>query len=163
VDIFGKNTKSFVLGKFQSDPRIRSLVNFHGFVSQKQALSEMLAADALLLYIPSGQNTDSVFTGKIFEYLGSGKPILAIVPPQGIAAQTVLRAKTGLVADYMDIPGIAANLKKFYDMWETDSLEELAPDTDYVATFTREKLAAKLAGLIDRVVSCKSTDAEVPQ
>ncbi|HOC95642.1 MAG TPA: glycosyltransferase family 4 protein [Candidatus Cloacimonadota bacterium] len=163
VDIFGKNTKSFVLGKFQSDQSIRNIVNFHGFVSQKQALSEMLAADALLLYIPSGQNTDSVFTGKIFEYLGSGKPILAIVPPQGIAAQTVLRAKTGLVADYMDISGIAANLKKLYDMWETDTLKELAPDTDYVATFTREKLAAKLAGLIYRVVSGKSTDAEVPQ
>jgi len=163
VDIFGRNTKSFVLGKFQSDPLIRSLVSFHGFVSQKQALSEMLAADALLLYIPSGQNTDSVFTGKIFEYLGSGKPILAIVPPQGIAAQTVLRAKTGLVADYMDIQGIAANLKKLYNMWETDSLEEITPDTDYVATFTREKLATKLAGLIDQIVSGKSTDAEVLQ
>ncbi len=163
VDIFGKNTKSFVLGKFQYDQSIRSLITFHGFVPQKQALSGMLAADALLLYIPSGQNTDSVFTGKIFEYLGSGKPILAIVPPHGIAAQTVLRAKTCLVANYMDIAGIAANLKKLYDMWETDSLEELAPDTEYVTTFTREKLAAKLAGLIDRVVMGKPADTKGTQ
>lgn len=160
VDVFGKNTKSFVLGKFQSDPRIRSLVTFHGFVSQKQALSGMLAADALLLYVPSGPNNDSVFTGKVFEYLGSGKPILAIVPPQGIAARTVLRAKTGLVADSLDIPGIAANLKKLYDMWKTDSLNEITPDADYVATFTRERMAAKLAGLIDRVVRGKSAEAK---
>ncbi|MBW6514816.1 MAG: hypothetical protein K0B87_08695, partial [Candidatus Syntrophosphaera sp.] len=151
VDIFGKNTVSFVLGRFAQNETIRRMVRFHKFQPHRRNLQELMRAGALLLFIPSGKNTRSVLTGKIFDYLRSGRPILAIVPPDGIAAEMVTRAGTGFVADYQDIAGIGQNLLRLYQMWRSGELETLKPDLEYVAGFSRERLAAKLAALIEEV------------
>jgi len=153
VDVIGKNTPAFVLGSFANDPAIRDCVKFHGFMPHRESLRAMLKAEALLLYIPSGRNADSVLTGKIFDYLASGKPILAIVPPRGLAAEIVLRAGTGFVADYQDIPGIAAALLHLYELWRQGGLGVIKPDREYVSSFSRRSQAEKLAGLIEEVLS----------
>lgn len=55
-------------------------------LGNKEALSEMLAADALLLIINSS-SPHGTLTSKIFEYLRTQRPILAMVPRFGEAAQ----------------------------------------------------------------------------
>ncbi len=153
VDIYGKNTVSFVLGRYSQNEIIQKIVHFHPFRSHRQSLGDLMSADALLLYIPSGINAQSVLTGKIFDYLRSGKPILAIAPPDGIAAELVTRAGTGFVADYMDIEGITAQVLKLYGMWQEKKLDTIQPDLDYIASFSRRKLAERHANLIEEVTS----------
>ncbi len=152
VEITGRNTRSFVLGKYTTDPRLKKIVSFSPFLPYADSLKKQMAATALLLFIPSGKNTESVLTGKIFDYLRSEKPILAIVPPQGLAAELVLKAGTGLVADYQDIAGIANNLQKLYDLWQSGRLSELQPDRAYIRQFSRKEQAARLAKLIEEVI-----------
>lgn len=153
VDVIGKNTPAFVLGSFAGDSAIRNTVKFHGFKPHRDSLKAMLKADALLLYIPSGRNADSVLTGKIFDYLASGKPILAVAPPLGLAADAVQRAGTGFVADHQDIPGIAAALLHLHELWREGGLGVIKPDREYVSTFSRRSQAERLARLIEEVLS----------
>jgi glycosyltransferase involved in cell wall biosynthesis len=110
-----------------------------------------MAADALLLYIPSGINAQSVLTGKIFEYLRSGKPVLAVVPPDGIAAELLNKAGTGFIADHTDLKGIESNIAALFRTWERDELRNLKPNMEFVNRFSREKLTLELAGLIREV------------
>lgn len=154
VDIHGKNTRSFVLGKFATSPVLEKVVRFYPFQPYRASLSALLESDALLLYIPSGKNTDSVLTGKIFDYLRSGKPILAIAPPSGLAAEIVTKAGTGFVADCSDLAGIAAQLLKLYQLWERGELAKLEPDREYVSQFSRASLARRLAELLAEVTAC---------
>ncbi|MDZ4183241.1 MAG: hypothetical protein U1B83_10250, partial [Candidatus Cloacimonadaceae bacterium] len=148
----GKNTPAFVLGAYAKDPLIRSIVSFEGFKPHQYSLQAMLNASALLLYIPSGKNTDSVLTGKIFDYLRSGKAILAIVPPKGLAAEIVMRAGIGFVAEHDDPEGIKARLIEIYELWKLGKLSQLQLDQDYIAGFSRQRQAQRLAKLIENSV-----------
>lgn len=152
VHIYGQNPRAFVLGSYASDPVLETMVAFHPFLSYRDSLRELMRADALLLYIPSGKNAESVLTGKIFDYLRCGKPILAIVPPAGLAAELVLKAGTGLVADHQDQTGIADNVLKLYQLWQSGKLSEIKADSEYVSQFSRQKLAQRLATLIEESI-----------
>src|SRR5690606_11216598 len=57
-----------------------------GYLTYKQTISNMKGADLLLL-IGNGQETEQ--TGKIFDYLGSKRPILALAADKGGIADVV--------------------------------------------------------------------------
>lgn len=148
VRIIGKNNPAFIFGSYIDSALIRSVVQIEGFMTHSSTLSEMQAASALLLYIPSGANTESVITGKIFDYIRSYKPILAIVPPNGKAAEIVLKSGLGLVSDYMDIPRIKHELLKLYTCWAEGSDIDQKPDPEYIRLYSRQNQAGELAELI---------------
>lgn len=152
VDVYGKNTPAFVLGRYASDPVLARILNLHPFLSYRNGLRELMCAAALLLYIPSGKNTESVLTGKIFDYLRTGKPVLAIVPPRGLAAELLTWAGTGYIADQQDLPGIAAKLLELFQLWQSGGLTEIRVDPEYLRQFSRQELAQRLAKLIEETV-----------
>lgn len=53
----------------------------------QQAVQYQVTADALLLVVGKGAGSDVVLTGKIFEYLGAGRP--GLVPLDGPAADLI--------------------------------------------------------------------------
>lgn len=148
IKIIGKNNKSFVLGRFADSPLINRVVKLEPFTGHSESLEIMRRSDALLLYIPSGKNTDSVLTGKIFDYIRSGRPILAIVPPEGLAASIVKHSGLGFVADHMDIRGIKHSIMKLLILHQNNSLDSIKPHWDYISQYSRDNQAAKLASLI---------------
>jgi hypothetical protein len=82
-----------------------------GFVDHRRAVSEMLAADLLVLIIGGGPAARGVLSGKVFEYLRAGRPILLIGPADGDAAQLLRSHADGVVTEPPDIAGIAAALR----------------------------------------------------
>lgn len=94
-------------------------------VTEEEALSyddiceEMRHADALLMITPSCLEK-GIYTGKLFDYLGSGTPIIALAPPNDVAGQLVLKARAGYVAANEDIREIEKVIKKAYQDWEGD-------------------------------------------
>lgn len=148
VHITGKNNKGFVLGRYANSALINKVVALKPFISHAESLEMMTNANALLLYIPSGKNTHSVLTGKIFDYIRSGRPILAIVPPEGLAAKIVKESGLGVVADHMDIRGIKHCLLKLLSSQTTDLSQAMKPNWTYIEQYSRENQAAKLASLI---------------
>ena len=65
-----------------------------GVVTHAEAVAEMAAADLLFLSIEPVANADGILTGKLYEYLASGRPVLALGPPDGDAAR-LLRDVSG--------------------------------------------------------------------
>ena len=56
-------------------------------------------SEALLLLIPdAGGRGKGVLSGKVFEYIAAGRPILAAVPPDGAAADLIRETGAGIVA-----------------------------------------------------------------
>lgn len=157
IDIIGKNNPRFVFGSYVDDPQLRSMVCLKPFTTHSESITEMYHADALLLYIPSGANTDSVLTGKIFDYLRTGKPILAIIPPKGLAAECLTKAGTGLIADYDDLNEIKTRIMKLLELWRSDSLAQITADCGYISQFSRQRQASSLAELIREVIGDQAT------
>lgn len=151
LKIYGKNTPAFVLGEFNSDDSIRSIVKFHPYTSHKNSLSVLQNADALLLYLSPGANSEPELPGKMFEYMRSYRPILALVPPRGSAAELVRKSRTGFVFDSANETEVTDGLREVLIKWQQNALS-IEPDFDYINQFERKNLTARLAELFDEVV-----------
>ena len=58
------------------------------YLPRADALRAQRDSEALLLLIPdAGGRGKGVLSGKVFEYIAAGRPILAVVPPDGAAAE----------------------------------------------------------------------------
>ena len=68
-------------------------VVFVPYVNHSEAIDFMIKARILLLIIPEIENNKGILTGKLFEYLATGNPILNIGPKEGDAA-TILKENT---------------------------------------------------------------------
>jgi hypothetical protein len=56
------------------------------------AVARRLSASRSLLLVPdAGGRGKGVLSGKVYEYIAAGRPILAVVPPDGAAAALGLR------------------------------------------------------------------------
>ena len=87
--------------------RLGETVERHGLVDREAALALQRSADALVL-LTSGNRSEA--TGKLFEYLASGRPILALAEGNE-AARIVAETGTGVTVRPDDVDAIAAALR----------------------------------------------------
>ncbi len=62
----------------------------------------MMSSTLLLLIIPDHHSNKSILTGKLFEYLASGKSVLCLGPVDGDAAEILERYYLGKCFFYND-------------------------------------------------------------
>ena len=107
----------------------------------------MGTADVLLLYQPPGWNGAS---GKVYEYLATGRPILCVASPENLGSRLVAELGAGICVAPDDTAGIERAIEPLYRSW---SAGELAPSAEVRAEtlrrFSRETLARELAGVLD--------------
>lgn len=130
---------------------ISGQIEIVGYLPHKECIEEQLASDALVLIEGSGRGSDAFYTGKIFEYMNTGRPVLAFLPKNGAAWELVLKTKLGLTADVDDVPGIKENLLLYYRKWIDNDLD-FAPDTEEIKKFERKQITKQLAELFDSLL-----------
>ncbi len=128
-----------------ADPGLKGLrVQAHGYCPHAQALAAMQTAHALLLTLSPGPGVERVIPGKLYEYLGAGRPILALTPP-GRAAAMMEEARAGTRVD-PDCPAqIAATLREWL---ETPPRGSSPPPPQY----DRQRTAGLLASVLEEAV-----------
>ena len=78
------------------------------YAPRAESLRLQRDSEALLLLIPNADGRGKgVLSGKVFEYLAAGRPILAVVPPDGAAAELIRETGAGVVVAPDDVEGIA--------------------------------------------------------
>jgi glycosyltransferase involved in cell wall biosynthesis len=123
--------------------------DFRGEVPHAEALRLMLTADALLFVENSSFDSLSaqgVLTTKIFEYLASGRPIVADIDPATLAGGVIARSGLGLA-----VSRDPAELGRALAAVAAGGVE-LRPDVEYVGSFSREAQTRRLETLLGEVV-----------
>ena len=131
---------------------LTDVVHSCGVVPHDQAVAAQMAADVLLLVVGKGAGSEMVLTGKVFEYLGARRPILALAPLAGPAAALVRDSATGTVVDAEDVPAISQAIAEYYDQWQEGRLR-YAPCEAVVATYNRRLQTGQLATVFDQLLS----------
>lgn len=127
---------------------IASVFTFVGHLPYPQALQYQVDADVLLLII--APNALGISTNKLFEYLASGRPILAL-SGQTPAANIITRFGTGLVVDPNHIQGIQWALQTLHAQWQAGLLPTRVHPG--VRAFDRRILTEHLASLFDTLIA----------
>ncbi len=110
-------------------------------------------SDALLLLLAeAGAAGRMILSAKLFEYLAAGRPILAVVPPDGEAAELVRETGAGVVVAPDDVDGIAEALATMQAEWRAGKLEAIALTEEQRAGLSRRERAERLAALLEEVV-----------
>jgi glycosyltransferase involved in cell wall biosynthesis len=120
-----------------------------GFLPHDQAIEHMVSADALLLLTPTGHHGSTLSTGKVYEYLAAGRPILLIGPQDSVARELV----TGFNAGICAVPNrdeIIAALKQLFDEWNRGARPPACHHTQ-LRPFTRKHLTGQLAKILNKV------------
>jgi glycosyltransferase involved in cell wall biosynthesis len=128
---------------------IDDIVELHGTVPYREALTEMLTADGLLLF--QAANSNHQVPAKVYEYLRAGRPILALTDPAGDTAGVLRDANVGVVVRLDDTGAIAASLTRFIDGVSAGS--EVGATPEQAARFSRRYGTARLAELLDTAVA----------
>jgi glycosyltransferase involved in cell wall biosynthesis len=107
----------------------------------------MAAATALLLYIPPGEKAPS---GKLFEYLASGRPVLCLAPRENLASRLVAEWGAGVVAEPDDEAAIRAAFDDLWRRWEDGGLaDQSAVRARVLDAYSRRAGGERLARVLD--------------
>lgn len=121
-------------------------------VPRQSALELQRDSDALLLLLPdAGGRGNAVPSGKIYEYLAAERPILAAVPPDGVAAELVRRADAGVVVAPDDVAGLKAAISGLRARWEKGALENLSMPSELKEQLSRRARSQEFAELLKDV------------
>lgn len=129
---------------------LKDQIDVKGYVDHKKSISFLLSSDVLLLIIDEAGK--SILTGKIFEYLAAGKPILAMIPPEGEAAVLLRKEKRDeYVVSVENVDAIQKVIEDIYKKYLKNKL--ICRHSDTLHHYSRVEETAKLSAVMDNV--CK--------
>jgi len=124
------------------------------YASRRRSLELQRDSEALLLLIPdAGGRGKGVLSGKVFEYLAAERPILAIVPPDGAAAELIREAGAGVVVAPDDVDGMAAALGDLHGRWGDGTLAAAPLSDEWRRKVSRRSRSEDLVRVLEQVTS----------
>jgi glycosyltransferase involved in cell wall biosynthesis len=129
-------------------------VVLRGYVPHRAAIAAMRAADVLVLIKHVEPRYRGLVPGKLYEYMGAGRPLLALVPPSE-AADLVRELDWGEVAPPDDPEAIAAALLRLVQHHEAGRLPDAYARRGR-ERFERRTQAEDLAALLDQIAAAKA-------
>jgi glycosyltransferase involved in cell wall biosynthesis len=124
------------------------------YLPHRQAIEEMCRSSVLLLLVGIYQHNEGILTGKIFEYLRSGRPILAVVPPNGLAAEVIKSTNSGLVVSNERVEDISQGIQNLFDMFLANKLENSFKRIG-IEKYSRENLTNELSEVFIKTIGQK--------
>ena len=116
-----------------------------GYVSHQEALIQQRKSQLLLLIEINSKNTISIIPGKLFEYMASGRPILAIGPLGSDFSEIITETNTGVFFDYSQKDALKTAILSFYQSFLDGKLGVNAVGLE---AYSRRKLTEKLSEVI---------------
>lgn len=128
-----------------SEFKLNDYVENLGYVSHQEAVEHQRKSQVLLLIEIDSEDTKSIIPGKLFEYMVSERPILAIGPENSDFAEIIAATNTGVFFTYDEKERLKEVLLNYYQQYKTQSLKVNAVGLQH---YSRKNLTQQLAKLI---------------
>ncbi len=112
-----------------------------------EMVTKMRQAD-ILLFILSAKEHPLFLTGKLFEYLASRRPILALANPTNAAAKIIKKLGVGEVAHPDKVGEIKKAIQNLYQKWQKNQLN--VPEAN-LNPYDRRAITGELAKLFNKM------------
>jgi glycosyltransferase involved in cell wall biosynthesis len=130
---------------------LENIVSFEDSMPHTECIRRERESHVLLLVKHDDERYRGLVPGKLYEYIGARRPILAVVPA-GEAARLVTDLERGEVADIGDPDDIAEKVWKMLTLHRDGKLESsynLAEVSEFSRRSETERLAAVLEGMVN--------------
>jgi len=94
-----------------------------GYVSHQGAIEHQRKSQVLLLIEINSEETKSIIPGKVFEYMVSERPIIALGPENSDFAEIITSTNTGVFFTYDEKEKLKALLLNYYELYQNNNLK----------------------------------------
>jgi glycosyltransferase involved in cell wall biosynthesis len=129
---------------------LESRVRWHGYLAYEDLLPRLRRAYCLLLVL---HRSNDMLPAKLFDYMGCGRPVIAVCPPDSAAGAIVCSTGIGAVVDHDDVEGMKRVLLAHWQRWKQGDPQSTQVDASALRMYTRPYQAGQLAALFDQVWS----------
>jgi len=124
---------------------LNDYLNLLGYVSHHEAIAHQKKSQVLLLIEINSEDTKSIIPGKLFEYMVSNRPIIAIGPQGSDFADIIKETNTGVFFDYSEKAKLKSVILDFYNQFLEGKLQANGVG---LQQYSRKNLTKQLAQLI---------------
>ncbi|MES2805236.1 MAG: glycosyltransferase family 4 protein [Bacteroidota bacterium] len=124
---------------------LNSYLNNLGYVSHAEAIAHQRKSQVLLLIEIDSEDTKSIIPGKLFEYMVSNRPIVAIGPNGSDFAEIITETNTGVFFDYSEKMKLKSVILDFYNQFLEGKLQANGVG---LQRYSRKNLTKELVQLI---------------
>ncbi len=120
------------------------------YLPHQEAVGMLKRSQILLLLINNTPNAKGILTGKFFEYMNSGRPILAIGPTGGEAAHILKETGTGEMVEFSDRNNLKRLILDFYSKYQGGTLKVNARGLN---NYSRKSLTGRMTELFTEILT----------
>jgi len=124
-------------------------LNSVDYLPHKDAVESLTRSQVLLLLINQTPNAKGILTGKFFEYMSSGRPILAIGPVDGEVAGILNETRTGQIVGFNDRDELEKHILDYYKNFRNKTL---VTDSGNIGLYSRKNLTGNMAELFNELL-----------
>jgi len=150
---FSANFQLKLIGKISqeilesiSNYQLEAFCNNLGYVSHSEAIAHQRKSQVLLLIEINSEDTKSIIPGKLFEYMVSERPIVAIGPNDSDFAEIITSTNTGVFFTYSEKERLKKTILSYFELFLENKLLVHPIGLQH---YSRKSLTEKLANLIN--------------
>ncbi|NNF19733.1 MAG: glycosyltransferase family 4 protein [Flavobacteriaceae bacterium] len=121
---------------------LQPYLELQGYVSHTRAIALQKGASVLLLLEIDREVSKGIIPGKLFEYMASGRPVIAIGPGQWEAGKLLEEEERGKVFGYQEKTAIKEQLSSYFTQYKNGELVQKGGDP---VAYSRYSITAQLA------------------
>jgi hypothetical protein len=129
--------------------KVKEYVNQHGYLNHDESVRKILSSDVLWLMIGRKRNIEAILPGKLFEYMGSKKPVLGCIP-DGVAKIYLEEYGASFITEPDNIEEIKNALNKIFELYRKNELP--VPKEEVVQKYRRDALTEELVKQMQSIV-----------
>jgi len=124
---------------------LTSFVKNLGYLRHKDAVVEQRKSQILLLVESDSEETKMILPGKLYEYMASHRPILAIANQNSDIKKLITQTNTGVFCSYSEEEKLKQTIINYHKTYKENNLKTYPIGLQF---FSRKKLTEKLADLL---------------
>lgn len=132
--------------------KLQEFVFDHGYVNHDEAISRLKSADVLWMMVGKRKNIEAILPGKLYEYIGTKKPVLGCVP-EGAAKIALSEYPASFICEPDNVNQIKDTIIKIYELYRRDELPQIYEE--FIAKYRRDYLTEQLAQEMNNIVKVK--------
>jgi hypothetical protein len=139
-----------VLEMFKNEILQNSIEVIH-YVPHSESIKLLLQSEALLMIVDDFKDNEEIVPGKVFEYIGSKRPIITLAP-EGAVAKIIRDTECGMVSHSKDIETIKKIFLCYYTKFLNNDFNVIVNE-DKIKLFERREITKKLAQIFDSLTN----------
>lgn len=139
------STLKMIFDKYEN---LKGKVFFEKYLPHNEVVKAYAESCVMLLLLNDTKNALGHIPGKFFEYLASGKQILAIGPENGDVAQILKETEAGVIHSFDKSEQQEKTLLQYFENFKKGHGYRIS---EKIKTYSREQLTIKLKKIIDNI------------